>query len=106
MVLTRIADPDVLIESGFFLSVGSCFEVYFFSPFFLDGRIRFLACRIRNPGPRSSLLVYNSDIDPDPVGSAFIWSCIRIQRYKMKGKAEFNQQSLGFSFVRNDDFQV
>ena len=91
MVLTRIADPDVLIESGFFLSVGSCFEVYFFSPFFLDGRIRFLACRIRNPGPRSSLLVYNSDIDPDPVGSAFIW----IKRYKIKENAEFNNEVFG-----------
>ena len=35
MVLTRIADPDVLVESGFFLSVGSCFEksIYYLSVF-------------------------------------------------------------------------
>ena len=38
------------------------------------------------------ILDKSSDVDPDLVGSAFIlgpW--IRIQRYKMMGKAEFNQ---------------
>ena len=35
---------------------------------------------------------YCSDVDPDPVGSAFILS----QRYKMKGKAELNQQIIFF----------
>ena len=41
-----------------------------------------------------------NDVDPDPVKSAFIWVRgfgsafrlrIRIHRYKMKGKAEFNK---------------
>ena len=45
------------------------------------------------------------DLDPDPVGSALIWvrvsgsefrMQIRIQRYKMKGNAEFNPQSFFF----------
>ena len=37
-----------------------------------------------------------SDVDPDPVGSALIW----IQRYKIKGKAEFNQQIFVFFCVK------
>ena len=42
-----------------------------------------------------SLTVYVSDVDP--VGSAFILvRGIRIQRYKMTGKAEFNQLSAEF----------
>ena len=32
----------------------------------------------------------SSDVDLDPVGSAFI--LVRIQRYKIKGKAEFDKQ--------------
>ena len=46
-----------------------------------------------------------SDVDPDPVDSGFIWVRgsgfrirIRIQRYKMKGIAEFNQQFFAFFF--------
>ena len=53
----------------------------------------------------------SSDVDPDPVGSALIWvrgsgsafrMRIRIQRtYKIRGKAEFNQQIYCFFFVGN-----
>ena len=46
------------------------------------------------------------DPDQDLVGSALIWvrGRIRIQRYKMKGKAEFNQQSFWGSFRRKLHF--
>ena len=53
-------------------------------------------------------MILTSDVDPDPVGSGFIWVRgsgsgfgLRIQRYKitekMKGKAKFNQQKFFFS---------
>ena len=61
---------------------------------------------------RLSLVVPTSDVDPNPVGSAFISVResgsafrIRIQRCKMKGKAEFNQIFFYF-FVGNYVFQV
>ena len=40
-----------------------------------------------------------SDVDPDPVGSVFVWargSESGSKCKKMRGKAEFNQQILGF----------
>ena len=40
-------------------------------------------------------------MDPDPVGSPLIW----IRRYKLIGKAECNQQILGFFFVGNYIFK-
>ena len=62
----------------------------------------------------SSLRFGISDVDPDPVGSGFIWVrgsgfWIQIKRYKiidkMEGKAEFNQQK-SFFFAGNYIFQV
>ena len=42
------------------------------------------------------------DLDPDPVGSAFIWvrGSGSESSHKMKGKAEFNQRIFGFLFRR------
>ena len=47
-------------------------------------------------------------MDPDPVGSAFRmeYPWIRIQGYKIKGKAEFNQQIFRVFFQGNYIFQV
>ena len=47
----------------------------------------------QEPVANSWPIVDHSDVDPDPVGSAFFWGPwirIRIQRYEMKGIAEFN----------------
>ena len=51
----------------------------------------------------SATLLISNDVDPDPVGSAFIWvrgSGSAFRRYIMKGKAEFNQQIFGVFFRR------
>ena len=51
---------------------------------------------------RVDILLY-SDVDPDPVGSTFIW--IQIHGYKIKGKQSLTNKFMGF-FLGNYIFQV